>query len=62
MAEHLPEQDITSLREIFKAMDTENRGVVTFSDLKEGLRRCCTVFKRAGINGLMEAVRSYCVK
>jgi calcium-dependent protein kinase len=27
------------LREIFKAVDVKNRGVITFGELKEGLRR-----------------------
>ncbi|CAL4932023.1 unnamed protein product [Urochloa decumbens] len=58
IAERLSEKEITSLREMFKAMDTESRGVITLGELKEGLRRCCSVFKRTGINGLMEVADS----
>ncbi|PAN48723.1 hypothetical protein PAHAL_9G401500 [Panicum hallii] len=55
IAEHLSEQETARLREMFKAMDTENRGVITLGELKEGLRRCCSVFNRTEINGLMDA-------
>ncbi|OEL28664.1 Calcium-dependent protein kinase isoform 1 [Dichanthelium oligosanthes] len=57
-AEHLSEQETTRLREMFKAMDTENRGVITLGELKEGFRRCCSVFKHTEINGLMDAADS----
>ncbi|CAN6306022.1 unnamed protein product [Urochloa humidicola] len=43
---------------MFKAMDTESRGVITLGELKEGLRRCCSVCKRTGINGLVEVADS----
>jgi len=55
IAEHLSEQETARLREMFKAMDTENRGMISLGELKEGLRRCCSVFKRTEINGLMDA-------
>ncbi|RLN42011.1 calcium-dependent protein kinase isoform 1-like [Panicum miliaceum] len=55
IAEHLSEQETARLREMFKAMDTENRGVITLGELKEGLRRYCSVFKRTEINGVMDA-------
>ncbi|KAG8083963.1 hypothetical protein GUJ93_ZPchr0010g9265 [Zizania palustris] len=55
IAERLSEEEIVGLREMFKAMDTNNRGVVTFSELKEGLRRCNSVFKDTEISDLMEA-------
>jgi len=62
IAEHLSEQETAWLREMFKAMDTENRGMISLGELKEGLRRCFSVFKRTEINGLMDAVSSYCMK
>jgi len=62
IGEHLSEQETARLREMFKAMDTENRGMISLGELKEGLRRCCSVFKRTEINGLMDAVSSYCMK
>ncbi|KAF8727959.1 hypothetical protein HU200_018531 [Digitaria exilis] len=55
IAEHLSEQEIVRLREMLEAMDTENGGVITLDELKEGLRGCCSVFKQTEINGLMEA-------
>ncbi|CAL4923563.1 unnamed protein product [Urochloa decumbens] len=58
IAQQLSEKETTSLREMFKAMDTESRGVITLGELKEGLRRCCSVFKRTGINGLIEVADS----
>ncbi|CAN6300282.1 unnamed protein product [Urochloa humidicola] len=58
IAEQLSEKEITSLRAMFKAMDTESRGVITLGELKEGLRRCCSVCKRTGINGLVEVADS----
>jgi len=55
IGEHLSEQETARLREMFKVMDTENRGMISLGELKEGLRRCCSVFKRTEINGLMDA-------
>ncbi|KAF0928538.1 hypothetical protein E2562_005986 [Oryza meyeriana var. granulata] len=55
IAERLSEEEIVGLREMFKAMDTKNRGVVTFGELK-GLRRYSSVFKDTEISNLMEAV------
>ncbi|KAL5224760.1 hypothetical protein ABZP36_011399 [Zizania latifolia] len=55
IAEHLSEEEIVGLREMFKAMDTNNRGVVTFGELKEGLGRYNSVFKDTEISDLMEA-------
>lgn len=46
---------------MLEAMDTENGGVITLDELKKGLRGCCSVFKQTEINGLMEAVSSYCM-
>lgn len=54
IAERLSEEEIVGLREMFKAMDTKNRSVVTFGELK-GLKRYSSVFKDTEINDLMEA-------
>ncbi|KAL5232344.1 hypothetical protein ABZP36_031120 [Zizania latifolia] len=40
---------------MFKSMDANNRGVVMFGELKEGLRRYNSVFKDTEISDLMEA-------
>jgi Ca2+-binding EF-hand superfamily protein len=59
IAERLSEEEIVGLREMFKAMDTKNRSVVTFGELK-GLKRYSSVFKDTEINDLMEAVSGHC--
>lgn len=55
-AERLSEQEIAGLREIFKAVDTKNRGLITFGELKGGLGRCGFVFKNTDIGNLIEVV------
>ncbi|TVU31879.1 hypothetical protein EJB05_23583, partial [Eragrostis curvula] len=54
IAERLSEQEIAELREIFKAMDTDNKGVITLGELKEGLRRCGSGLKNTENSDLME--------
>ncbi|WVZ57479.1 hypothetical protein U9M48_007859 [Paspalum notatum var. saurae] len=54
IAEPLSEEEIARLRGMFKAMDNRNRGAITFGELKEGLRRCSSVFKNIGISDLID--------
>ncbi len=56
IAERLSEEEIAGLREMFKAVDTKNRGVITFGELREGLRRFGAEFKDTEIGDIMEAV------
>ncbi|KAF3684363.1 hypothetical protein FXO38_00340 [Capsicum annuum] len=39
IAESLSEEEITGLKDMFKAMDTDNSGSITFEELKAGLRK-----------------------
>jgi calcium-dependent protein kinase len=42
---------------MFKVMDTDNSGAITYYELKAGLQRYCSVLKDTEILGLLEAVR-----
>ncbi|KAG6500172.1 calcium-dependent protein kinase 26-like [Zingiber officinale] len=55
IAESLSEEEIAGLREMFKAMDTDNSGSITFDELKAGLRRYGSTLKDTEIRDLMEA-------
>jgi len=56
IAESLSEEEIAGLREMFKSMDTDNSGAITFDELKAGLRRYGSTLKDAEIRALMDAV------
>ncbi|CAF2375906.1 unnamed protein product [Brassica napus] len=55
IAESLSEEEIAGLKEMFKAMDTDNSGAITFDELKAGLRRYGSTLKDTEIRDLMEA-------
>ncbi|XP_073012165.1 calcium-dependent protein kinase 26-like [Typha latifolia] len=55
IAESLSEEEIAGLKEMFKAMDTDNSGAITFDELKEGLRRYGSTLKESEIRDLMDA-------
>lgn len=57
IAESLSEEEIAGLKEMFKAMDTDNSGAITFDELKAGLRRYGSTMKDTEIRDLMDAVR-----
>lgn len=59
IAESLSEEEIAGLREMFKAMDTDNSGAITFDELKAGLRKYGSTLKDTEIRDLMDAVRLY---
>lgn len=44
---------------MFKAMDTDNSGAITFDELKDGLKRYGSTLKDADIRDLMEAVSHF---
>lgn len=56
IAESLSEEEIAGLREMFKAMDTDNSGAITFDELKAGLRKFGSTLKDTEIQDLMDAV------
>nr|GME18888.1 calcium-dependent protein kinase 26 [Ipomoea batatas] len=59
IAESLSEEEIAGLREMFKAMDTDNSGAITFDELKAGLRKYGSTLKDTEIRELMDAVRQF---
>ncbi|KAL8090134.1 hypothetical protein AgCh_039563 [Apium graveolens] len=56
IAESLSEEEIAGLKEMFKAMDTDNSGAITFDELKVGLRKYGSTLKDTEIRDLMDAV------
>ncbi|KAK4279745.1 hypothetical protein QN277_011471 [Acacia crassicarpa] len=55
IAERLSEEEIGGLRELFKMIDTDNSGTITFEELKEGLKKVGSNLMEAEIKSLMEA-------
>lgn len=56
IAESLSEEEIAGLKEMFKAMDTDSSGAITFDELKAGLRKYGSTLKDKEIRDLMDAV------
>ena len=57
IAENLSEEEIIGLKEMFKSMDTDNSGTITFDELKAGLPKLGTKLPESEVRQLMEAVR-----
>ncbi|CAN1305036.1 Calcium-dependent protein kinase 4 [Linum perenne] len=55
IAESLSEEEIAGLKEMFKSMDTDSSGAITFDELKAGLRRYGSTMKDTEIRDLMDA-------
>ncbi|KAF2297407.1 hypothetical protein GH714_023418 [Hevea brasiliensis] len=55
IAERLSEEEIGGLKELFKMLDTDNSGTITFEELKEGLKRVGSQLMESEIKALMEA-------
>eukprot|EP00252_Welwitschia_mirabilis_P002112 TRINITY_DN12027_c0_g3_i1.p1 TRINITY_DN12027_c0_g3~~TRINITY_DN12027_c0_g3_i1.p1 ORF type:complete len:585 (+),score=107.62 TRINITY_DN12027_c0_g3_i1:198-1952(+) len=55
IAESLSEDEIAGLKEMFKMMDTDNSGAITFDELKDGLKRVGANLTESEIRALMEA-------
>ncbi|KAI5075389.1 hypothetical protein GOP47_0009937 [Adiantum capillus-veneris] len=55
IAERLSEEEIAGLKEMFKMIDEDNSGTITFDELKTGLRRLGSSLMDAEIQALMEA-------
>ncbi|CAH9070263.1 unnamed protein product [Cuscuta europaea] len=55
IAERLSEEEIGGLKELFKMIDTDNSGTITFEELKEGLRRVGSELVESEIKDLMDA-------
>lgn len=56
IAENLSEEEIVGLKEMFKSMDTDNSGTITFEELKAGLPKLGTKLSETEVRQLMEAV------
>ncbi|RWW11960.1 hypothetical protein BHE74_00034424 [Ensete ventricosum] len=56
IAEHLSEDEIAGLKEMFKMIDTDNSGQITFEELKAGLERVGANLQESEIYALMQAV------
>uniref|UniRef100_A0A5B7AVT0 non-specific serine/threonine protein kinase n=1 Tax=Davidia involucrata TaxID=16924 RepID=A0A5B7AVT0_DAVIN len=55
IAERLSEEEIGGLKELFKMIDTDDSGTITFDELKEGLRRVGSDLMESEIKDLMDA-------
>lgn len=54
IAERLSEEEIAGLRQMFKAVDVQNRGVITFGELRQGLKRYGSELENREISDIME--------
>ncbi|XP_047341256.1 calcium-dependent protein kinase 1-like [Impatiens glandulifera] len=55
IAENLSEDEIAGLKEMFKMIDTDNSGQITFEELKAGMKRVGANLKESEIYDLMQA-------
>ncbi|KAJ7974813.1 Calcium-dependent protein kinase [Quillaja saponaria] len=55
IAESLSEEEIAGLKELFKMIDADNSGQITFEELKAGLKRVGANLKESEIYDLMQA-------
>lgn len=55
IAENLSEEEIIGLKEMFKSMDTDDSGTITFEELKAGLPKLGTKLSESEVRQLMEA-------
>ncbi|ONK80539.1 uncharacterized protein A4U43_C01F18950 [Asparagus officinalis] len=55
IAENLSEEEIMGLKEMFRSMDTDNSGTITFEELKAGLPKLGTKLSESEVRQLMEA-------
>lgn len=56
IAQHLSEEEIAGLKEMFKVIDADNSGQITFEELKHGLERFGAKLNESEIYDLMHAV------
>ncbi|XP_077229487.1 calcium-dependent protein kinase 1-like [Tasmannia lanceolata] len=55
IAENLSEEEIMGLKEMFKSMDTDNSGTITFEELKAGLPKLGSKLSETEVRQFMEA-------
>lgn len=56
IAESLSEEEIGGLKQLFRMIDTDNSGTITFEELKHGLKRVGSNLMESEIHDLMNAV------
>ncbi|XP_011623021.1 calcium-dependent protein kinase 13 isoform X2 [Amborella trichopoda] len=56
IAEHLSIEEVEDIKEMFKMMDTDNDGTVTYEELKAGIQKLGSQLSEADVQLLMEAV------
>lgn len=56
IADRLTEEEIRGLKEMFRNMDTDNSGTITYEELKEGLAKQGANLTESEVRQLMEAV------
>lgn len=59
IAESLSEEEIGGLKQLFKMIDTDNSGTITYEELKQGLKRVGSNLMESEIQDLMNAVQFY---
>lgn len=60
IAESLSGEEIYGLKEMFKMMDVDDSGTITFEELKVGLEKVGSKLKDSEVKEIMEAVRNIC--
>ena len=58
IAERLSEEEIGGVKELFKMIDTDNSGTITFEELKDCIRRVGSELVESEIQELLHAVSS----
>lgn len=56
IAENLSEEDIKGLKQMFKNIDTDESGTITYEELKTGLARLGSKLSEVEVKQLMDAV------
>ena len=56
IAQTLSEEEIAGLKEMFKMMDTDNSGAITFDELKAGLEKLGSGLMDSEVQTIMQAV------
>ena len=56
IAQNLSEEEIAGLKEMFKMIDTDNSGQITFEELKVGLKKFGANLNESEIYDLMQSV------
>lgn len=56
IAQRLSEEEIAGLKEMFKMIDADNSGQITYDELKEGLKKFGANLAESEFRALMQAV------